>query len=52
MSVSTLKNNGAAARGDAARAAKVRRNAWRLAGLAVFFYLAFIAWMFVRAPLG
>jgi len=37
---------------DAARAAKVRRNAWLLAGLAVFFYLAFIVWMFVRATLG
>jgi cbb3-type cytochrome oxidase subunit 3 len=31
------------------RAAKVRRNAWLLAGLAVFFYLGYIAWMFVRS---
>ena len=37
---------------DAVRAAKVRRSAWLLAGLAVFFYLAFIAWTFVRSPLG
>jgi hypothetical protein len=34
---------------DAARAAKVRRNAWLLAGLAVFFYVGYIAWMFVRS---
>jgi hypothetical protein len=33
----------------AARAAKVRRNAWLLAGLAVFFYVGYIAWMFVRS---
>jgi hypothetical protein len=29
--------------------AKVRRNAWLLAGFAVFVYLGYIAWMFVRA---
>jgi len=55
MSARALKTAGAAARGDgadAARAANVRRNAWLLAGLAVFFYLAFIVWMFVRATLG
>jgi hypothetical protein len=34
---------------EAARAAKVRRNAWLLAGLAIFFYLGYIAWMFVRS---
>jgi hypothetical protein len=37
---------------DAARAAKVRRSAWLLGGLALFFYLAFIVWTLVRAPLG
>ncbi len=34
---------------DAARAAKVRRNAWLLAGLALFFYVGYMAWMFVRS---
>ena len=34
---------------DAGKAAKVRRNAWFLAGLAVFFYVAYMAWMVVRA---
>ena len=34
---------------DAARAAKVRRNAWLLAGVAVFFYVGYIAWMVIRA---
>jgi len=43
---------GAVADADAARAAKVRRSAWLLAGLAVFFYLGFIAWILVRAQLG
>jgi hypothetical protein len=28
---------------------KVRRNAWLLAGLALFFYVGYIAWMFVRS---
>jgi len=37
---------------DAARAAKVRRSAWLLALLAVAFYLGFIAWNVLRAPLG
>jgi hypothetical protein len=37
---------------DAARAARVRRNAWLLAGFAVFVYLGYIAWMFFRAPGG
>jgi hypothetical protein len=37
---------------DAARAAKVRRSAWLLAGLALFFYVGYMAWMFVRASSG
>jgi len=48
MSARALKT----AEADVARAAKVRRNAWLLAGLAVFFYLAYIVWMFVRGTLG
>jgi hypothetical protein len=49
-----LKASGAARRGDAdaARAARVRRNAWLLAGCAVFVYLGYIAWMFFRAQGG
>ena len=34
-----------------ARAAKVRRSAWLLAGLAAFFYLGYIAWMILKAQL-
>jgi len=37
---------------DAARAARVRRNAWLLGGCAVFVYLGYIAWMFVNAAGG
>ena len=37
---------------EAARAAKVRRNAWLLAGLAVFFYLGYMAWIVLRAQAG
>jgi hypothetical protein len=37
---------------DAVRAARVRRNAWLLGGLAVFFYLGYMAWMFFRASGG
>jgi hypothetical protein len=37
---------------DAARVAQVRRNAWLLGGLAAFFYLGYIAWMFLRANAG
>jgi hypothetical protein len=37
---------------DAARVAKARRSAWLLAGLAVFFYVGYIAWMFIRANAG
>ena len=49
------KAAGAARRGapeDAARAARVRRNAWLLAGFAAFVYLGYIAWMFFRAQGG
>jgi hypothetical protein len=34
------------------RAANVRRSAWLFGLLAVAFYLGFIAWNFLRAPLG
>jgi hypothetical protein len=47
-----LKAVGAASRGDgsdAARAAKIRRSAWLLGGLAVFFYLGYMAWIVIRA---
>jgi len=37
---------------DAARAARVRRNAWLLAGCAVLVYVGYIAWMFFRAQGG
>ena len=37
---------------DVARVAKARRSAWLLAGLAVFFYVGYIAWMFIRANVG
>ena len=37
---------------DAARAAKVRRNAWLLGAVAVLVYLGYIAWMAVRASSG
>jgi hypothetical protein len=37
---------------DAARAAKVRRSAWLLAGLALTFYFGYLAWMFVRSTGG
>jgi hypothetical protein len=46
---------GTAARGDgadAARAAKVRRSAWLLGGLALFFYFGYMAWMFIRGASG
>ena len=47
-------SSGAARRGDedAARAAKVRRNAWLLAGLAVFFYLGYMALILIRGGAG
>jgi len=37
-----------AAGDDAARLAKARRNAWLLAGVAVFFYVGYMVWMYVR----
>jgi hypothetical protein len=37
---------------DAARLAKARRNAWLLAGIAVFFYVGYMVWMFVRGGIG
>jgi hypothetical protein len=37
---------------DAARAAKVRRTAWLLGGLALFFYFGYMAWMFLRGASG
>jgi hypothetical protein len=55
MSERARQTAGAAQRGDgadAARAAKVRRNAWLLAGLAVFFYVGYMAWMAIRASGG
>lgn len=55
MSDRAVKATGAAQRGDGkdgARVAKARRNAWLLAGLAVLFYVGYIAWMFVRANVG
>jgi hypothetical protein len=54
MNAPIRQASGAASRGDdghGARAAKVRRNAWLLAGLAVFFYLGFIAWNLIKAQL-
>jgi hypothetical protein len=35
--------------GDAARAAKARRSAWLLGGLALFFYFGYMAWIYLRA---
>ena len=52
MSDRAFKAAGAAHGGngdDAARAAKVRRNAWLLAAVAVSVYLGYIAWMAIRA---
>ena len=53
MSDEAFKAAGAAQRGDgdadAARAAKVRRNAWLLGAVALLVYLGYIAWMAVRA---
>ena len=50
-----FKAAGAAQRGDpddAARAARARRNAWLLGGVAALVYLGYIAWMFVRGTSG
>ena len=46
MSDRALKAAGTA---DAARRAKVRRNAWLLGAVALLVYLGYIAWMAVRA---
>jgi hypothetical protein len=46
---------GTARRGDAedaARAARVRRSAWLLGGLALVFYFGYMAWMFIRGASG
>jgi hypothetical protein len=46
---------GAAPRGDgddAARAARARRNAWLLGGLALAFYLGYMVLVFVRGAGG
>jgi hypothetical protein len=37
---------------EAARAAKVRRNAWLLAGVAALVYLGYIVWMAARVSGG
>ena len=55
MSDRAFKAAGVAQRGDgtdAARAAKVRRNAWLLAAAALSVYLGYIAWMAIRAAGG
>ena len=55
MSDKPRQATGAAQRGngaDAARAAKARRNAWLLGAIAVFVFLGYIAWMYLRAPGG
>ena len=54
MRDSTIKRAEAAplAAADAARAAKARRAAWLLGGLAVFVYVGYIAWMALRAGAG
>ena len=54
MSPRASEASGAARRGDgadAARAAKIRRNAWLLAGLAAFFYVGFMIWTVVKGQL-
>ncbi len=35
-----------------AKVRRSRRSAWLFAGLAAFFYLGYIAWNLLRAPLG
>ena len=54
MSDRASKSAGAAQRGaeEAARAARLRRNAWLLAAVAIVVYLGYIAWMAIRAPGG
>jgi len=51
MSQPKRQHSGADQRGDgtdAARAAKVRRSAWLLAGLAVLIYAAYMVWFMLR----
>jgi hypothetical protein len=36
-------------REDALRRAQARRNAWLLGGLAVFFYVGYMVWIFIRS---
>jgi hypothetical protein len=54
MSDRARQATGAASRGDEdpARAVKVRRNAWLLGGLALFFYVGYMVWIFFRASGG
>lgn len=50
MSRPKRQDAGAAQRGDgtdAARAAKVRRSAWLLAGIAVLIYVGYMVWFVV-----
>ena len=41
-----------ARRREPAAAARIKRNAWMLAALAIAFYLGFIAWNLVRGTAG
>ena len=55
MSDRAFKAAGAAQRADgdaAVRAAKVRRSAWLLTGLALLVYLGYIGWIFVHGTGG
>jgi hypothetical protein len=47
----TAEPRGAGGR-DPALAAKIKRNAWTIAALAVVFYVGFIAWNIWRARAG
>jgi hypothetical protein len=38
--------------GDGARMTKARRNAWLLAGFAVFVYLGYVLWFIIRGSNG
>jgi hypothetical protein len=53
MSRRAPQATGAAPRGaeDGARAAAIRRSAWWLAGLAVFFYVGFMVWTLIKGQL-
>ena len=55
MSERARQPTGAASRGDGAdavRLAKARRNAWLLGGLAAFFYVGYMVWIFLRSSGG